>query len=81
MNIIGGDMQKNTQLLEAARKIVNEHAQSKTIHELSKKSGLSRSYLQHFSTGKIITPGVTQVECILRAGNHKVIDQIDLLCI
>ncbi len=73
-------MFKNSQLLDAAKKIVIRHAKSKTIHELSKKSGLSRSYLQHFSSGKIITPGVTQVESILRSENHPVIKEIDSLC-
>ncbi len=73
-------MSNNTQLLDAAKKIVQHHAKSKTIHDLSKRSGLSRSYLQHFANGKIITPGVTQVESILRAENHPVIKQIDSLC-
>lgn len=70
----------NTQLLDTARQIVLEYANSKKIHELSKKSGLSRSYLQHFSSGKIITPGVTQVESILRAEKHPLVVHIDSLC-
>lgn len=73
-------MPSNTQLLDAAKKIAIHHAKSKTIHDLSKRSGLSRSYLQHFANGKIITPGVTQVESILRAENHPIVKQIDLIC-
>jgi len=73
-------MSKKSQLLDAAREIVQQHSQLKTIHDLSKRSGLSRSYLQHFANGKIITPGVTQVESILRAEQHPVIEQIDALC-
>lgn len=58
---------EKSQLLEFSKKIVVAHLESKTIHVLSKKTGISRSYLHHLGKGKIINPGIRQVECILKA--------------
>jgi len=69
-------MTEKSQLLDASREIAKSHVATRTIPSLSKLTGLSRSYLQHFASGKIKNPGVTQVEKILMVSGHPYVSQL-----
>lgn len=69
-------MDKESQLLDASRKITRNHVENRTIPVLAKLTGLSRSYLQHFASGKIKNPGVKQVETILKVSGHPYVSHL-----
>lgn len=69
-------MTEKSQLLDASREITRNHVENRTIPVLSKLTGLSRSYLQHFASGKIKNPGVKQVETILKVSDHPYVSHL-----